>query len=369
MAELRGRLLKFHGCAIRAAADPTNYRQLLIGRQSQITSWPEDPVVAVMRQQLVSLATLSPTLMIGLSAQDLNIQQVFIKGQATMGWVWPSHPPAYIFAEEQLGPDQSTLLQCVYREHYSDHREDIESAAQIRAFAKPLLLALLLHFLWQKLHVFARHALAPQFQAADHSEVENGLRYIRDQVAQSAEPDRLAFVKLLVESSRRGLGMFRHGKDTVSGDYSPLSIQPIDQIGGDPNLHISGLPEAAISLGVLGAGWATGKWRLEREDHTLPRAGAMRITPIPINVPQRLFFVVNSESALQLHLNGLMVPDEPDAILLYSTPPVTRQPRSPRSAPGRTGALQTREVDLRSIIKEARSFDELQQRFCEEAVL
>ena len=51
-----GRLLKFHGCAVRAAHDPANYRSLLIARLSQITAWPHSPDYALMKNALQSLA-------------------------------------------------------------------------------------------------------------------------------------------------------------------------------------------------------------------------------------------------------------------------------------------------------------------------
>lgn len=100
---LRARLMKFHGCAIRAANDPSTYRPLLVGRQSQITAWPHNAAWGPVRNELVSLAVTKPTLMIGLSAQDHNIQDIFSQAQATMRWPWPSDPPAYVFAADELG--------------------------------------------------------------------------------------------------------------------------------------------------------------------------------------------------------------------------------------------------------------------------
>jgi hypothetical protein len=48
----RTRLLKFHGCAVRARDKPDEYRDLLIGRQSQIEDWPTSETWKVMRRQL-----------------------------------------------------------------------------------------------------------------------------------------------------------------------------------------------------------------------------------------------------------------------------------------------------------------------------
>jgi hypothetical protein len=82
-ADFRGpaaaaRLLKFHGCALRAIKEEVEYRPLLIARWSQIMEWIGDARFAVMREELVSSALRKRTLMVGMSAQDPNIQQVFV---------------------------------------------------------------------------------------------------------------------------------------------------------------------------------------------------------------------------------------------------------------------------------------------------
>lgn len=114
----RMRLLKFHGCAVRARDNPGAYRQMLVGRQGDIEDWANAEAFTVMRQQMVSLATVRHTLMIGLSAQDTNIRDVFRDGKAAMAWLWPSHPPAYVFAEDVVGDDQRIILGSVYRDAY-----------------------------------------------------------------------------------------------------------------------------------------------------------------------------------------------------------------------------------------------------------
>jgi hypothetical protein len=129
---LRTRLLKFHGCAVRAGRDPVTYRPLLIARLSQITHWPVNAAYKAIRDQLINLAVTTRTLMIGLSAQDTNIQNIFAAAEATMPWTWPCHPPAHVFAEEKLGPDQQNLLKCVYRGAYASNGPAIEAGARIR---------------------------------------------------------------------------------------------------------------------------------------------------------------------------------------------------------------------------------------------
>jgi hypothetical protein len=72
----RSRLYKFHGCAVRARDDAVNYRNRLVASHSQINRWVSAPENAVIANKLIQLATSKRTLMIGLSAQDGNIQGV-----------------------------------------------------------------------------------------------------------------------------------------------------------------------------------------------------------------------------------------------------------------------------------------------------
>ena len=109
-AGLRSRLLKVHGCAVLAGQDETVYRGLLVGRQSDIIKWSTASKNAPIRDQLVGLATTKPTLMVGLSTQDFNLQDVFSKAHELMSWRWPHKPHAYVFAEDSLGADQKHLL-------------------------------------------------------------------------------------------------------------------------------------------------------------------------------------------------------------------------------------------------------------------
>jgi hypothetical protein len=89
--------------------------------------------------------------MIGLSAQDANIQALFAQAAAQMAWRWPSDPPSFVFSANELGVDHQGLLQNVYRQDMRPgNRQQIVDEARIQAYAKPLLLALVLHLLCSK---------------------------------------------------------------------------------------------------------------------------------------------------------------------------------------------------------------------------
>lgn len=74
---LHARLLKFHGCAVKARQDEASYRALLIATKPQLDAWATGNAFAAMRTALTDIVVSQPTLMIGLSAQDGNIRNLF----------------------------------------------------------------------------------------------------------------------------------------------------------------------------------------------------------------------------------------------------------------------------------------------------
>ncbi len=148
----RARLIKFHGCAVLATQNEPAYRPFLVARQSQINGWAAWPENAAVRARLIDLATTRPPLMSGLSAQDANIQALFAQATVQMPWRWPSSPPSYVFSANELGGDQQGLLSNVYRHDMTPaNRQQIVEEACIQAYAKQLLLALVLHLLCSKI--------------------------------------------------------------------------------------------------------------------------------------------------------------------------------------------------------------------------
>jgi len=189
------RLIKFHGCAIRAADAPATYRDALIARSSQISDWAGANETVAIRGELVSLATTKPTLMIGLSAQDENIAAVFSLARARMQWRWPSDPPAHVFAGDSLGRDHVKILKIVYRDYYEGKEAAIAATALIGAYGAQLLTALVLQVAVAKLRAFVAACDAPQLGASDHDALQVGICYLRDVGAAHADDDRLAFIR------------------------------------------------------------------------------------------------------------------------------------------------------------------------------
>jgi hypothetical protein len=369
-APLLSRLLKFHGCAVLAGREPGVFRELLIARHSQITDWPHNPAFAVMKHELETLAATKPTLMIGLSAQDSNIQGLFAAARHLMAWTWPCVPPAHVFAEEALGDDQRNILRVVYREWYTTHVAEIEASALFRAFAKPALTGLVLHILFSKLEAFARVVDAPQLSTSDRNTMATGLVRLRGRLASSADPlDRLVFVRQLLESFNRGFSLFQNGSLPPGGSmtYSALSTSPVHMIPSDPTLPTSGVREMASALTLLGLGDADGVWTVRQSDMADPRAGALRVTTGLGDT--RVFFAGTSSAAVRLEVNAFLSQHDNDAIVIHSASPVATMARSPSSPVGRTGRIGLRNIAMSELLNEAAGVDELRRRFREEAAL
>jgi hypothetical protein len=265
-ANRRSHLYKYHGCAVLAKKDEAKYREYIVGRQSQIVDWPMDDKFGVMRHRLEGFTSTSRTLMVGLSAQDSNIQAIFAKGRALMNWPYPSHPPAYMFAEADLGADQETLLKCVYKDAFVDHQLEIEAGARIPAYGKSLLSALVLSVLGRKAIGLIELADAPNLTAAEREKLAIGVSSLRDTVATTAgtsNSDKLEFMKALIGGMTRNLAMFRGDTAAHTANvYGPVGVFPVGQQAGDPQLQMSGMPELAVLTALGGIGHAEDGWHI-----------------------------------------------------------------------------------------------------------
>lgn len=357
----RGRLIKFHGCAVLATQDEAAYRPFLVARQSQINGWAAWPENAAVRGRLVDLVATKPTLMIGLSAQDANIQALFAQAAVQMAWRWPSNPPSYVFSANELGGDQQGLLQNVYRlDMTPGNRQQIINEARIQAYAKPLLLALVLHLLCSKVRALVD--LAPgAMPVADRQPLRDGVIALRDQLAAYVEPDPLAFINAFIDQWGRSLHMIRNGSLThAAGRYQPLTVESIANVGTNPDLPASGLCETAVAAGVLGYGVSHGEWQINA-----PASNAVRDGMFRLHAPSgeaKVFLTSGPISALQLRQDGHVV-DVDEPIVIHGQKLVPAMPRSPRTAPGRTGRRGVREVSLARLLESSATLDELFQRF------
>jgi hypothetical protein len=354
----RANLYKFHGCA-QAARDDVQFRPLLVARQSQINRWiANNPVVGNF---LTHLIVTKPTLMLGLSAQDSNIQGLFAAAEAQMAWRWPAHPPAYTFAENALGGDQESLLQNVYHLDYTPAtRPQMEEEALIQAYAKPLLLALLLYVVAAKLKMLVGYG-APGLAAADRQKLHNGLDHARNHIAGRLTPSADVVLELL-QFSGRAMTMLRNGAlpEPADGLYAPVSPDPIDRMPADPTLVGSGVCQFAIASGLIGVGIERGLWTAQKPDPADAASGALVL--VGRSGPAKIYFASTPHAAIRLGTNGL-VADNGDTVIVHSHENPPAMPRSPRRPPGRTGLAAIREVSVEELLAAGSEFEDLLERF------
>jgi hypothetical protein len=362
-------LLKFHGCASLATRNPDKYRAAIVATRPQITAWNTGQERKPVRDKMVSLATTKPTLMIGLSGQDENIQQVFAQAKADMTWSWRANPPAHVFAGDELGGDHVNILRVVYGNDYDANAADIERQALIRAYGKPLLTALVLAVLTEKLRAYLAEVDAPQLSAADHQQLANGLKALCRRLAGAADPDRLLFVHKLGARQRRALALFQEGTEPAAGgpSYKPLGSVPADRVKTDPALPTSGVRELAAALALLGHGEVVGSWSLATRPAASGAAGALMVTSGGSDTA--VFFAANGKAAVRLQAEGIVDPAAADVVIIHSTEPVEPAARSPRGRYGRTGRPAIRELDMCELLKTSSDLVALEDAFRQAAAL
>jgi SIR2-like domain len=364
----RARLYKFHGCAALAGTDEPNYRSRIVAREAQIHGWADKPENQVIAGKLVDLAISKATLMLGLSAQDTNIQEVFVKAKTQLPASFPTHPPAVIVSENQVGTHQRSLLQNFYRNDYEGQIAVINAASLVQSYAHSLLPALWLHVLCAKLSAMVEKA-APGLISADRDRLRLGLVTLRDLAASAADPaDHETFMLKAVRIVGRSLSLFTRGRVAAAGDniYTPLTDKGLTQTLVDPHLDTDGLLELSLALGLIGCGVQEGHWTGRGNDTALPKTGAIALSGV--GGRSEVFFAASAHASAQLFAGG-HVADDDDAIVIHSFEVPARAARHPTSAPGRTGRLALREFSVSSIAEGATSIDLLLRQFKAEMAL
>ncbi|MGX5844968.1 SIR2 family protein [Mesorhizobium sp. ArgA1] len=364
---LTGQIIKFHGCAVLAVTDEGTYRPFLVGRYSQINRWAAAPENQAVINRLLDIAVSKPTIMMGLSAQDSNIQAFFAKAESVMRWPWPGNRPSFVFSGEQVGADQEGLLRNVYPQTYTAAtRDQINEQSLVKAYANPLLLALVLSVIADKMQVMVG-TVPGAIDPAARTALQQGVVALRDYLATLDTGDRLQFLRKFVDHTSRIMTMFRDGAAGVAPRrYNPLTSLPLHQIAADQTLPSSGFPEIAVFAGLLGLGLRDGTWTLAESDPGDPASGAVKVATASAST--KLVLAANGRSAIRLQQNG-HIDDNEDAVLVYSAEKPPPMPRSPRSAPGRTGVLGLREVSIYDLLQHATGAADLLQQFRSEAAI
>lgn len=357
----RAKLLKYHGCAVKAVAEPNIYRPLLIARTPQIQGYRLNASYNVMRSHLVALVQQRRTLMIGFSAQDNDVQEIFVEGAQNSNWDWTAALKAFVFAEETLKQGQKGVLTSAYGEaNYHANRVAIEADARVRAFAKPLLIALLLNVLELKAVALCDLALPAAWLADNKAAVSTGLRHLRDKAAATVG-DPLVFVRQLVHVLNHGQDLFQHG-NTNHGRYLPISRETLQQIEGVN--AATGLRQASVALALLGCGAEAANWRLTND--------AAINAPILLDhagKTTRLFLAANDYVASSMVQNGHVDPESENTVVLLSASARQHNARSPGGKYGRDGKVKLREICMTSVIQDATDAADLLETFKRRASL
>ncbi|MFF2274566.1 SIR2 family protein [Agromyces sp. NPDC058126] len=347
-------ILKFHGCAICAFTDEQRYRSYLVGRRSQITAWPHDHEHVIVRKHMVQMASTKRTLMIGLSGQDTNIQDLFAESSADLAWPWPGDAPAVLFAEDAIGVDQQNILRVVYAADYSANGPEIETGSLVRAYAKPLLGALLATTLAEKLGQLAVVA-APQVEGAVDSAVMGLKLYFSRRMGTVGE------ARAVLTDLGRARMLFSSGVlPTPFGRYLPLTDKPIGQLEKDPLLMSTGLPAASLALAAVAAEAVDGNWSIETNPHDDQSKEPM-LKILSGGRSAKVWFVANETSAVRLEMSGFIDAEDGECVVISSDEQLIGAQRSPSSSIGRTGRFGVRRVHMPDLLLDADDFAEIRQ--------
>ena len=367
--ERQSELVKFHGCAVRTAADEGKYRNRLIARRSQISGWTTKPENRLMKNRLEYLFATRSAFIVGLSAQDADIHTVLHQASQNLVRSWPTSPPAVVFAEQSLHYHHKHVLQVTYGDSYAANADAIGESALLGAFAKPALVALVLFTLTDKLCVLIASISELSLSDGDLERVRADLRSLRDLVGGLTDSDPREFVEAMVSGIAFALTVFRTGRvpDAANVLFQQISLAPVREAVGNPDFPAAALGRLAIVVSLLGRGMTEGLWRLALGTPFCPGDGVVRITIG--HHTARVFVVADSRSLSQLEVDGVVDLDDDGAVVIQAEAPQAPSTRSPRTRYGRTGAGGARWIDLEGLCATVSTADELFEAFRHEAVL
>ena len=362
------RLIKFHGCAVKAKGDPGAYRQWLVATHDQLVAWCTQADNQGLVTALTHIVGTKRTLMLGLSAQDVNIQGIFNQAANELNWKLSDPPPSYVFSEQVVGIDQRSLLKNVYRgELTSANLAAVLESARIQAFAKPLLTALLLDVWSRKLQALILLAPSP-LPPAERQHLCDGITALRNHLADAALPN-LNFIDALLDRFGRACKLLRDGQiEHPNVRFEPITNEAVTALAGNLSLGALGLREAAVALGLVGMGLSRNDWAVEAE--SLDReSGVLAVTGKGATAARtKVFLTATASGASLLRSEGHLVEAE-IPLLIQSQKLSVPMTRSPRGASGRTGLPKAREVSVSTLLQTYGTADKLYEAFRQELAL
>lgn len=371
----RARLIKFHGCIRHATDDPDTFRKYLTGSTTQITEWPETPLFAAVRNEIVGIATNQKALVMGLSIQDQNLHQTFSSAKQANPWPWPSAPnaPGYVFCQERLTPGQRSVLKLVYGDSYDANAADINACAHLRAWPEQVLIALVLQLIFHKLEYLMNEWIAGVGKADFAVDLSISLKACRDYIAGAATGDRQAFFNQAQVTWPRLLALYRRGAAPNSaGAYEAVSATSLSQLVGDELAREAQLGKLALGLCLLNHGRTEGLWTLLPALRNEIEGGSLTVTGTWVGAEPRPLFIVKSVSeAIRLEKDGAF--EGKGAIVIHADNlwprlrPDGGSARSPRSSPGRNASVRTTHISLEDLLDKCNNLQNLNTEFVAEA--
>jgi len=369
-------VIKFHGCAVRAREEESEYRDLLIARESQISRWTEQPENRSMRKHLEVLYTDRLTLMLGLSAQDANLHTVFAGAIQDLARPWPASSPAVVLSEEHLESYHRNLLKITYGSNHQGNASAIAQSALLGAYGKPTLLALVLSSLTEKLSFLIEHEIESVWGPAAVRQLQTDLLGLRDLAAKNADPDgsealersailefQREFAARLIDAANLALTVFRTGRAPTAGGgrYEPLSDRPVAQAVLNADFPSKQFGRLGVALALIGRGLASGQWSAMPGDGRAVGDGVVRL--VTGQRTARVFFVKDATTSTQLELEGSFNDSDGDVLIVVADEEPPAQTRSPRSRFGRDGKASAGRFSVASSIADAASPDDLYEAF------
>jgi len=366
----RAELVKFHGCAVRAAEDPKRYRHLLIARKSQISGWATNMDYKMMKQRLEHLIASQPVLIVGFSAQDQNIHSMLHQSREDLARDWPESPPGVVIADIRISNHHTHTLESIYGSNYHQNKDGIDKSALLRAYAKPVLLGLVLFTLADKLCSWISNTKGLSFDAANVDRLQQDIRGLRDTVANAQGNEERPLVEQLIQTVTRVLSVFRRGElpNPDSSRYEPLSVQPVSETETDPNFPGPALGGLAVAISLISRGMAREGWTVEVGRVTKPTEGVLQVAP-PDRKKSHLFIVQDTRALARLETDGYVDMADPAVLVIRADQDSDRTTRSPMIHYGRTGNPAARELSIEAICTQTSDADELFGAFRLEADL
>jgi hypothetical protein len=304
-----------------------------------------------------------------MSAQDPDIQSLFQLARQRTPWQWNDGAPPHVFATNEISEGHRTILRTSYGDaDFDTNQQRIVERSCFLAYGKPLLAALVLNVLSDKVCRLVERTEMPTRQAADFQELTSGVRHLRDAIAADIGDDKIGFVRSLVRHLTRAKAMLLEGRPSLAdpAQYRPITDRPGRHILGDPNIVATGQGEAASALALLGLGMRDGHWNIILSDASDPGSGVFRVGSELRQA--RVIFVAHDNADVRLFNEGAYAQDDDDVVILHSMDPGERQVRSPaRRLPG--GRRGPRHVAVGKMTRECQSLDALRTLFRQEVGL